>query len=76
VLERENGQLPKAVLLRCRIRYFSDGIILGSAEYVRGFTGAWQMDRGRKYQPKVNPMRGTDWGDLAVMQGLRRQVFA
>ncbi len=76
VLERENGQLPKAVLLRCRIRYFSDGIILGSAEYVRGFTGAWQMERGRKYPPKVNPMQGTDWGDLAVMQGLRRQIFA
>jgi putative transposase len=75
VLEDEDGQLPKAVMLRCRVRYFTDGAILGSAEFVRGFTGAWQMERGRKHPPKVNAMRGTNWGDLAVIQGLRRQVF-
>jgi hypothetical protein len=75
VLDQEDGHLPKAVMLRCRVRYFTDGAILGSAEFVRGFTGAWQMERGRKHPPKVNAMRGTDWGDLAVIQGLRRQVF-
>jgi len=75
VLDQEDGQLAKAVMLRCRGRYFTDGAILGSAEYVRGFTGAWQMEHGRKHPPKVNAMRGSDWGDLAVIQGLRRQVF-
>ena len=75
VLDQEDGHLPKAVMLRCRVRYFTDGAILGSAEFVRGFTGAWQMERGRKHPPKGNAMRGTDWGDLAVIQGLRRQVF-
>ncbi|WP_244651340.1 MULTISPECIES: transposase [unclassified Lentimonas] len=75
VLEKEGGHLPKAVMLRCRVRYFTDGAILGSAEFVRGFTGAWQMERGRKHPPKVNAMKGSDWGDLAVIQGLRRQVF-
>ena len=75
VLDEEDGRLPKAVMLRCRVRYFTDGAILGSTEFVRGFTGAWQMERGRKHPPKVNTMRGSDWGDLAVIQGLRRQVF-
>ena len=75
VLDQEDGQLPRAVMLRCRVRYFTDGAILGSAEFVRGFTGARQMERGRKYPPKVNAMRGSDWGDLAVIRGLRRQVF-
>ena len=75
VLDHEDGQLPKAVMLRCRVRYFTDGAILGSAEFVRGFTGAWQLERGRKHPPKVNAMRGSDWGDLAVIRGLRRQVF-
>jgi hypothetical protein len=68
------GQLSKAVMLRCRVRYFTDGAILGSAEYVRGFTGAWQQERQRRYSPEVNLMRG-DWGGLAVIQGLRREVF-
>jgi REP element-mobilizing transposase RayT len=73
VLEAD-GHLPKAAMLRCRVRYFTDGAILGSAEFVRGFTSAWQMERGRKNPPKVNTIRG-DWGGLAVIQGLRKQVF-
>jgi REP element-mobilizing transposase RayT len=76
VLDREDGQLPKSVMLRCRVRYFTDGAILGSAEYVRGFTEAWQMERGRKHPPKVQRMRGSDWDGLAVIQSLRRSVFS
>ena len=76
VLEKQQGQLPKAVMLRCRVRYFTDGAILGSAEFVRSFTGAWQGEKGRKYPPKANSMQGADWGDLTVIQGLRRQVFS
>jgi putative transposase len=75
VLDQEDGHLPMAVMLRCRVRYLTDGAILGSADFVRGFTGSWQMERGRKHPPKVNAMKGSDWGDLAVIQGLRRQVF-
>ena len=67
--------MPKAAILRCRVRYFTDGVILGSAEFVRGFTGARQIEVGRKYPPKVHVLRGSDWGDLAVIQGLRRQLF-
>jgi REP element-mobilizing transposase RayT len=74
VLEDE-GQLPMAVMLRCRVRYFSDGAILGSEEFVRGFVAAWQMERGRKHPPKVNPMRGADWGDMSVLLSLRRRVI-
>ncbi len=75
ILEKDRRELPTAVMLRCRVRYFSDGAIFGSAEFVRGFTGAWQIERGRKHPSKVNVMRGSEWGDLAVIQGLRRQVF-
>ncbi|MGJ8641143.1 MAG: transposase, partial [Opitutaceae bacterium] len=75
VLDKENSQLPKSTILRCKVRYFTDGAILGSAEFVRGFTGAWQMERRRKHPPKVNELKGSDWGDLAVIQGLRRSVF-
>ncbi|MBL6912988.1 MAG: transposase, partial [Puniceicoccaceae bacterium] len=67
---------PRATVLRCRVRYFTDGVILGSSEYVRGFIGAVQRDRKRKRPPKVNPLRGAAWGDVAVLQGIRRQVFS
>jgi len=75
VLNEDDGELPKTALLRCRVRYFTDGAILGSAEFVRGFTTAWAMERGRKYPPKVNAMTGGDWGGLSVIQRLRRNVF-
>jgi REP element-mobilizing transposase RayT len=75
VMNEEQGQLPKAAALRCRVRYFTDGAILGSAEYVRGFTDLWQIERNRKYPPKVHAMKGANWGNLTTIQGLRRQVF-
>jgi hypothetical protein len=75
VLEEEDGKLSKETMLHCRVRYFTDGAILGSGEFVRGFMDAWQLSRERKYPPKLNPLRGADWGDLAVIQGLRRCVF-
>jgi REP element-mobilizing transposase RayT len=75
VLEKEDAILPRATVLRCRVRYLTDGAILGSAEYVRGFIDVWQMQKGRKHPPKVNQLRGADWQNLACIQGLRRQVF-
>jgi len=74
-LEDDKVMLPKASVLRCRVRYFTDGAILGSQEYVRGFVDIWQEQKGRKHPPKANPMKGADWGDLVVIQGLRKRVF-
>lgn len=76
MLEHEQGDLSKAVMLRCRVRYFTDGVILGSAEFVRGFAANWQVERGRTHPPKVDALRGgAHWGDIAVIQALRKQVF-
>jgi REP element-mobilizing transposase RayT len=72
---KEDGKLSQTAILRCRVRYFTDGAILGSVEFVSGFSVRWQAERGRKYPPPVNRMRGADWGGLAVIQGLRREVF-
>ncbi|WP_269525729.1 transposase [Coraliomargarita parva] len=75
VLEKEGAVLPKAAILRCRVRYFSDGAILGSKAFVKGYVDAWQMERGRQRPPKPCDLQGADWGDLAVIRGLRRQIF-
>jgi REP element-mobilizing transposase RayT len=75
VLEEEGAILPRATLLRCRVRYFTDGAILGSEEFVRGLAARWQADRGLKYPPKIRAARGADWGDLSVVARLRQGVF-
>ena len=75
VLEQEDAILPRATVLRCRVRYFTDGAILGSAEFVHGLAGQWQAERGLKYPPKTRAVCGADWGDLSVVARLRRAVF-
>ena len=83
VLKRGGAALPKATVLRCRVRYFTDGAILGTQDYVRGMIERWQLDRGRRYPPKANLLRGAEWGsaeavqgqNLACLRGLRKAVF-
>jgi len=75
VLEKERGVLPMSTVLRCRVRYFTDGVILGSEDFVRNFAGSWQRDKRRKHRPKPIWLRGADWEGLTVMLPLRRQVF-
>jgi putative transposase len=59
VLQQQQGEIPLAELLRCRIRYFTDGGILGSRSFVqeqfarsRKNLATLKSDRG--YQLRVN----------------------
>ncbi|MFK5922144.1 MAG: transposase [Verrucomicrobiota bacterium] len=70
VLE-SGGRLPVAEALRCRVRYFTDGAVLGSQSYVDDFFenkrdhfGVRRKDGGRK-------MRGAQWGELRVLRDLK-----
>jgi len=76
VLEEQDGVLPKAAVLRCRVRYFTDGAILGSSEYVRGFIALAQQVQKRKRPLAANALKGARWGDMAVLQSLRGGVFS
>jgi putative transposase len=75
VLNEQNGELPLSVVLRCRVRYFTDGVVLGSAEFVRSYLGAWQAGQERRNPVGVNLARGAPWGDVAVVNAMRRAVF-
>jgi REP element-mobilizing transposase RayT len=70
------GELSLPELLRCRVRYFSDGVILGSREFV---DGAFLRHR-RHFSPRrktgARRMRGGDWGRLCTVRRLRRSVLS
>jgi REP element-mobilizing transposase RayT len=66
----EGGQLPLPVVLRCRVRYFIDGAVLGSQAFVR-----MHLERYRKKTAPHLVPAWTDWGDLATLRGLRRNVL-
>lgn len=70
------GQLPLATVLRCRIRYFSDGAVLGSRGFVQSQLAAYQKRTGRRARtfPREVPQIA-DWGDLMTLRGLRKDGF-
>jgi len=72
VLEKDRGKLPLAVVLRCRVRYLTDGAILGTAEFVRRQLEAHPPP---KRKPTPRPMKGADWKGLAVSTGIKTNVF-
>lgn len=73
---RARGQLPQHEVLRCRIRYFSDGAVLGSREFIQKYLSAYRTETGRRSRTAPRPLpRVTDWGDLATLRGLRRSAF-
>ena len=72
----EGGKLPLAAILRCRIRYFSDGAVLGTKAFVEEQLGAYRKRTGRREGIGPHPLPDcTDWGDLVAMRGLRRPAI-
>ena len=71
VLEKK-GRLEKWEAVRCRVRYFSDGMILGSREFVERFfkNNRWRFGPNR--QSGARPMRHADFGELFTMRDLQK----
>ncbi len=67
---RTGGKLTLSEVLKCRIRYFTDGVILGSKEYVER-TGS-RIVSNRQAQP-LAPI--TDWGGLHVLSRMRSNLW-
>ena len=76
VLER-GGQLSVAEILCCRIRYLTEGMAIGSGDFIREvFAGNRQrFGQNRSVESAAKRMRGADWGGLRVLRGLRQDLF-
>ena len=69
-----DGKLGRTELLRCRVRYFSDGLAIGTRAFVEGFFQATKdrlFSEGRK--SGARKMRGGDWGGLFSARDLQRE---
>lgn len=73
---KAKGKLPLHEVLRCRVRYFSDGAVLGGQAFVQKHLGTYQKLTGRRSRtaPRAMP-QVTDWGELSTLRGLRRGAF-
>jgi putative transposase len=80
LLERviaEGGRLPLTTVLRCRIRYFTDGAVLGSLAFVETHLRAYRAITGRRERTAVRPIPPVaEWGaPLATLRSLRKNAF-
>jgi len=65
------GELSRHELLRCRVRYFTDGVVLGSREFVEGVFVRHRNLFGPKRRTGARKLRHGDWGGLCTVRDLR-----
>ena len=74
VLE-SGGRLSQQEILRCRVRYFSDGLVLGSKEFVEETFTRYRHEFGLKRETGARAMEYGEWNGLATMRDLRQAVI-
>jgi REP element-mobilizing transposase RayT len=65
------GRLDRWQMLRCRVRYFSDGVALGTRKFVDAVFAARREHFGPRRRNGARPLRGVDVGELFTMRDLR-----
>jgi len=71
----QGGKLPVPIVLRCRVRYMTDGAVLGSQEFVSAYFEVHRKHFGERRKKRFHRMSGSDWGGLVVLRGLRSDIF-
>ena len=70
------GHLSTAEVLRCRVRYFVDGVAIGSRYFVDDLFQRNRKCFGPKRKSGARKMKGAEWPDLTSMRDLRKEVVA
>jgi hypothetical protein len=67
----ETGGISAGVLLRCRVRYFTDGVVIGSRMFVNEAFAASRERFGAKRKDGARKMRGAAAAAAGVLWSLR-----
>jgi putative transposase len=62
-------------MLRCRVRYFTDGVIFGSRAFVEDAFRRHRQHFSAKREEGARTMKGGDWGDLVIARKFRVNVM-
>jgi len=73
----QKGTLPLDDVLRCKVRYFTDGAVLGSQAFVAEQLARYRRQTGLRKHIAARAMPPiTDWGNITTMRGLRKDAIA
>jgi putative transposase len=73
---REQGVIGVGEALRLRIRYFGDGLVLGSEEYVEGIFREFRSHFGPKRRTGARKLRGLPFVELRTLRDLKKNVVS
>ena len=71
---KEGGELTPAEALRLRIRYFNDGVALGSPDFVEAIFQQFRSRFSPRRKNGARKLKGLPFKDLAVIRALRKNV--
>ena len=71
VVEQQNGELPLPQRLLCRIKYFTDGVILGSQSFVESHFDRLKQKLGYRRHKAATPLSLLGSSDLWVFRDPR-----
>ena len=66
------GELPLRRVIRLRVRYFTDGAVLGGAAFIENVFARHRERLGLKRLTGARPMEEADWEGLCVLRALKR----
>ena len=75
VVEEQKGELSLEERLRCRIRYFSEGVILGSCSLSNLYCQRLKQKLGYKRKTGPTPIKAFSQTSLWVFRNLRVRKF-
>ena len=71
----EGGKLSLGQLLRCRIRYLSDGFAVGRQTFIESLFDILKECFPANRKSGARQMDGGDWGDLCAVRDLRKMAI-
>jgi putative transposase len=68
-------EIPLPDALRCRVRYFTDGALLGGKDFIASWLARHRPRLRPNASPHPKPLRGPLWNGLMAYRGLQRRVY-
>jgi putative transposase len=72
-VDAAGGGLSRGQFLRCRIRYMTEGAVIGSRAFVEDWFAGVRATFGKR-QTGARPMKGGDFGGLCALRDLRHPL--
>jgi putative transposase len=69
------GKLTQVQLLRCRVRYFTDGLVIGSKAFVEDYFDCARDAFGSRRKTGARQIRGAEVGGLCAFRDLRKDAI-